>query len=60
MSQALEWLRLGGPAMLILLGLSIASVTLILVKAWEFWELRISQRDFVPTALNAWHAGNAD
>lgn len=60
MSQAMEWLRLGGPAMLILLGLSIASVTLILVKAWEFWELRIGQRDFVPQALSAWHAGNTD
>jgi biopolymer transport protein ExbB len=60
MSQALEWLRLGGPAMLILLGLSIASVTLILVKAWEFWELRIGQRDFVPRALASWHAGRAD
>ncbi|MES2489486.1 MAG: MotA/TolQ/ExbB proton channel family protein [Pseudomonadota bacterium] len=60
MSQALEWLRLGGPAMLILLGLSIASVTLILVKAWEFWELKIGQRDFVAGALNAWHAGRAD
>ena len=60
MSQALEWLRLGGPAMLILLGLSIASVTLILVKAWEFWEIKIGQRDFVASALNAWHAGRAD
>jgi len=60
MSQALEWLRLGGPAMLILLGLSIASVTLILVKAWEFWELKIGQRDFVAGVLNAWHAGRAD
>lgn len=60
MSQAMEWLRLGGPAMLILLGLSIASVTLILVKAWEFWELRIGQRDFVAPALSAWHGGNAD
>ena len=60
MSQALEWLRLGGPAMLILLGLSIASVTLILVKTWEFWELKIGQRDFVSSVLNSWHAGRAD
>jgi biopolymer transport protein ExbB len=60
MSQALEWLRLGGPAMLILLGLSVASVTLILVKAWEFWELRIGQRDFVARAVTSWHAGRAD
>ncbi|PTU32642.1 MotA/TolQ/ExbB proton channel family protein [Stenotrophobium rhamnosiphilum] len=60
MSQALEWLRLGGPAMLILLGLSIASVTLILVKAWEFWELKIGQRDFVAGVLSAWHGGRAD
>ena len=60
MSQAMEWLRLGGPAMLVLLALSIASVTLILVKAWEFWELRIGQREFVAPVLSAWHAGQAD
>ena len=60
MSQALEWLRLGGPAMLILLALSIASVTLILVKAWEFWELRLGARDFVPRALEAFHGGRPD
>ena len=60
MSQALEWLRLGGPAMLILLLMSVATLTLILVKAWEFWELRLGAREFVPRALEAFHGGQPD
>ncbi|MGH8540278.1 MAG: MotA/TolQ/ExbB proton channel family protein [Stenotrophobium sp.] len=60
MSDFFDSLRLGGPALLILLLLSIAALTLIIVKAWEFWELRIWQRDFVARAIDAWHGGRAD
>ncbi|HWU67619.1 MAG TPA: MotA/TolQ/ExbB proton channel family protein [Stenotrophobium sp.] len=60
MADIFDSLRLGGPAMLVLLLLSVAALTLIIVKFWEFWELRIWQRDFVARALASWHAGNAD
>ena len=56
----MEWLRLGGPAMAVLLAMSVAGLTIVIVKLWEFWELRIGRRDFVPRALEAWHRGNAD
>lgn len=58
--QIMEWLRLGGPAMAVLLALSVAGVTIVILKWWEFWEWRINRRDFVPRALEAWHRGNAE
>ncbi|MGH8460486.1 MAG: MotA/TolQ/ExbB proton channel family protein [Stenotrophobium sp.] len=60
MTDLWEGLRLGGPAMLILLVLSVVALTLVIVKVWEFWELRIWQRDFVAGAIASWHAGRAD
>ncbi|HUP91678.1 MAG TPA: MotA/TolQ/ExbB proton channel family protein [Solimonas sp.] len=59
-SQILEWLRLGGPAMLVLLLMSVAGLTIVIVKLWEFWELRLNRREFVPRAIEAWHRGNAE
>lgn len=60
MSQAFEWLRLGGPTMYLLLILSVASVTIVLVKLWEFWDRRIWERRFVGRALEAWQRGRPD
>ncbi|MGH8505760.1 MAG: MotA/TolQ/ExbB proton channel family protein, partial [Stenotrophobium sp.] len=60
MTDLWDGLRLGGPAMLILLLLSVAALTLIIVKFWEFWELRIWRRDFVGRAIASWHAGHVD
>ncbi|HEX4895411.1 MAG TPA: MotA/TolQ/ExbB proton channel family protein [Solimonas sp.] len=55
-----DWLRLGGPAMWVLFGLWLAALTLVTVKCWEFWELRLLRRDFVPRALALWRAGQAE
>ena len=60
MSQAFEWLRLGGPTMYVLLILSVASVTIVLVKLWEFWDRRIWERRFLPRTLEAWQRGRPD
>lgn len=60
MSQAFEWLRLGGPTMAVLLLLSIATLTIVLIKLWEFWDQRIWDRRFVAHALEAWQRGRAD
>jgi len=60
MSQAFEWIRLGGPTMLLLVGLSIATVTIVLVKLWEFWDQRIGDRHFVARVLSAWQLGQTD
>ncbi|MEW6167897.1 MAG: MotA/TolQ/ExbB proton channel family protein [Pseudomonadota bacterium] len=48
-----EWLRLGGVPMALLLLLSLAAATLVIVKLWELWEWRASARR-IPPALDAW------
>ena len=60
MSQAFEWIRLGGPTMLLLVALSVATVTIVLVKIWEFWDQRIGDTRFVALAVNAWQSGAPD
>ncbi|THD03364.1 hypothetical protein B1810_11670 [Panacagrimonas perspica] len=59
-SGLIEWLRLGGPAMLLLVLLSITALTLVIIKLWEFSERRIGERGFVATAFAAWDRGQAD
>lgn len=58
--SATELLQLGGPAMYALLLLSVAALTIVIVKTWEFWEQRLGARDFVPRALEAWQRGQTD
>lgn len=55
MNAALEWLQLGGPVMGVLLILSIAALTLILLKLWSFFESRIGARDYIPLLIEAVH-----
>lgn len=60
MSGPLAWLQLGGPAMLVLLLLSVAALSLIIIKLWEFADHRLTRRDGVDAALDAWEAGQAE
>ena len=60
MSSTLQWLQLGGPALLVLLALSVGALTITIVKFWEFFELRIWRRDFVARAAEAWQRRQAD
>lgn len=55
--QALSLLQLGAPASYLLLLLSLVALTLIIVKAWEFWEMRLSDRSFIGRALLLFHRG---
>lgn len=56
----LEWIALGGPVMLVLLVLSIAVLTIVIIKLWEFGDARLWRRDFVEPALAAANAGRAE
>lgn len=56
----LELLRLGGPALWLLLLLSVATLTLIVLKIWEAWERAWSARDFVQPALDYWMRGERE
>lgn len=59
MSNLLHWLEQGGPAIFILLALSVAALSIVIAKIWEFYELRINRRSFVAPALDAWQQGAA-
>ncbi|HVT37353.1 MAG TPA: MotA/TolQ/ExbB proton channel family protein [Nevskiaceae bacterium] len=58
--QWLQWAQLGGPALIVLLALSIAALTIAIVKFWEFWETRIWRREFVARAADAWQRRQFD
>lgn len=49
-----QWLWLGGPAMLVLLALSVAALTIVIAKLWEFSERQVDARAFAAPALEAW------
>lgn len=55
--QALTLLQLGAPASYLLLLLSLMGATLIIVKGWEFWELRLPDKSFIGRALLLYHRG---
>lgn len=57
LDQALDLLQLGAPASYLLLLLSLMAVTLIIVKGWEFWELRLPDKSFIGRALLLFHRG---
>ncbi len=60
MSNVWTWLALGGPVMAVLAVLSVAVVTLAIIKLWEFSEARIWRREFVEPALRQVEAGRPD
>ena len=59
-NQALALLQLGAPASYLLLLLSLLALTLIIVKAWEFWDLDIRDRSYVGRALMLFHRGQPE
>ena len=58
--QALNLLQLGAPASYLLLLLSLLALTLIIVKGWELWELRLPDRHFVRRVLMLYHRGETE
>lgn len=58
--QALSLLQLGAPASYLLLLLSLMALTLIIVKGWELWELRLPDRHFVSRVLMLYHRGQTE
>lgn len=53
-----EWLALGGPVLLILLVLSIITVSIILIKLYQFIVMRVRDSRFVPQVLNYYRSGH--
>lgn len=53
-----EMLVLGGPVVMVLAVMSVFGLAISLLKAWQFWSVRIGDRSFVEPALEAWQAGD--
>ncbi|AHF04444.1 flagellar motor protein MotA [Marichromatium purpuratum 984] len=57
---ALEFVRAGGPVMLVLCALSLLALTLVLFKLLQFARLRVGARAFIAPTLAACAAGRLD
>lgn len=59
LDSVIQMLDVGGPVVWILIVLSIVSVTITLLKLWQFAVLRPEKTDLVNKSLEHWKAGNA-
>ena len=57
---ATGFLNVGGPVLWVLLGLSVAALSIILVKCWQFATLRPERDDDVRASLRLWRQGEHD
>lgn len=48
---------LGGPVVAVLLLMSVFALAIVLLKAWQFWRLRLWQREFIGQAAELFRAG---
>lgn len=55
--ELLRFMDTGGPVLYLLLGISILTLALIIVKLLQFWSLRLYRRGFVEPTLDAWFDG---
>ncbi|MEM8848827.1 MAG: MotA/TolQ/ExbB proton channel family protein [Pseudomonadota bacterium] len=51
-------LDLGGPVVMLLLGLSVVVLTVILYKLWQYSRARVGRHDHLRAALDAWDRGD--
>lgn len=59
LDSVIQMLDVGGPVVWILIVLSVVSVTITLLKLWQFAVLRPEKTDLVNKSLEHWKAGNA-
>jgi len=53
-----EWMRLGGPVLLVLLVMSIIGLTIILLKLYQFVAMGVRDRGFVDQVLKKYRSGD--
>jgi len=53
-----EWMRLGGPVLLVLLVMSIIGLTIILLKLYQFVAMGVRDRGFVDQVLKKYRSGH--
>ena len=55
--QVAAFLDAGGPVVWLLLAISIAALSVVLLKLWQFFRLRPEHNEELPHALSAWRQG---
>ena len=55
--RTLDFLTLGGPVVAILLAVSVISLTLVILKIWQFCAARVGRHRTIEKALAHWTAG---
>ncbi len=55
-----ELLELGGPVVVVLLGMSVFGLAIGLLKCWQFASVRVGRRRFIEPALADWQARRHD
>lgn len=56
-AEAIEWLQIGGPVVMILLAMSLFALTVVLAKLFQFRAVRLGQRKVAHDALRLYRAG---
>ena len=60
LGRMFAFLEMGGPVVWLLLAISIAALSIVLMKLWQFFRLRPEQNEELPEALSAWRNGRQD
>ena len=55
-----DWLVVGGPVVWILLGMSVAALSILLIKLWQFYMPAPEGTRAVRRSLALWHQGHTD
>ena len=60
MTKLTAFLNMGGPAMWVIAGLSVATLALILWKLWRLWRMGVWRRQHAVRAVQLWQNGESD
>jgi len=60
LARVAGFLETGGPVVWLLLAISVASLSIVLMKLWQFARLRPEHNEELPGALSAWRRGQYD
>ncbi len=59
LAQGLDWIVAGGPVVAILLAMSVVAVAIVGLKLWQFYSVRLGDRDTARRGLALYRAGKA-
>lgn len=58
LSALMELLELGGPVVALLILMSVYGLAIVVLKLWQFRTIRLGDRNFIESAIEAWRHGD--